>query len=551
MTLTAPRRSAPATIRNPVLPGFHPDPSVLRVGADFYLATSTFEWFPAVRLHHSRDLAHWRELGGALTRRRLVDLLGTPDSGGVWAPCLSYADGLFHLVFTNVAGYAGGFWDTPNFLTTAPSPAGPWSPPVPLHARGFDPSLFHDDGRSWLLSVQCDWRPGRAWAGGIVAQEYDRARRTLTGDAVIIFDGTGAGCTEGPHVYRRDGWYYLVTAEGGTGWDHRVTVARSRSVLGPYEPDPAGPMLTAAHRPDLELQKAGHGSLVDTPHGEWYLAHLTARPLTERGACVLGRETALQSVTWPAGGCPRVDGAVPHAEVPAPALTPHPWPDTGDGFGRPDPGPPQPGPQRLGPQQLGPPQLGPQWSTLRRPAGPDWVSLTERPGHLRLRGGQSPSSRAETSLVARRLAHRRARFAVRVEFAPASYQHLAGLVAYYNTRNWHYAHLTRHDDGRVVADLLSCDRGRLIRHDVPVPVDGPVTLRADVDGAVLRFAHDDVWWPVHLDATVLSDEHATEVAGGQPQVWGFTGAFLGVWCQDLTGGGRHADFSEPRYEPLG
>ncbi|WP_410812692.1 glycoside hydrolase family 43 protein [Micromonospora sp. 067-2] len=523
-------------IHNPVLTGFHPDPSILRVGGDYYLATSTFEWYPGVRLHHSRDLVHWRPIGGVLTDRRLLDLAGRPDSGGVWAPCLSYADGTFHLVFTVVDWYSGGFWDTPNYVTTAPSITGPWADPVPLHARGFDPSLFHDDGRSWLLSNACDWRPGRSWAGGIILQEYDRRAASLVGAPVTIFDGTVAGFTEGPHLYRRDGWHYLVTAEGGTGWEHQVTVARSRQLTGPYLPDPAGPMLTSLHHPDLPLQKAGHGSLVSAPGDEWYLAHLTARPLGRRGPCVLGRETALQRVEWTPDGWPRVEGGVPHERVEGPRLPPRPWPRPSET------------------DDFDATRLGPDWSTLRRPPSPDWLSLTARPGHLRIHGGQSPSSRHRPSLVARRIAHPRAVFSTVVEFAPTSYQQMAGLVAYYNTRNWHYLHLTWRDTVGPVVDLLSCRRGRLRHLDQPVPVTGAVGLHAALDGADLRLGHgapeaEPTWWPETFDATILSDEHATEIVDGVAEVWGFTGAFFGLWVQDLTGGGAYADFDLARYRP--
>src|SRR5688572_30447135 len=163
-------------IRNPVLPGFHPDPSILRVGDDYYIATSTFEWYPGVRVHHSTNLVDWTPLGGALDEKRLLDLTGTGDSNGVWAPNLSYAHGEFHLLYSDVATFAGGYWDPQNFLVTGPGPTGPWSDPVVLHGRGFDASLFHDDdGTTWMLSMVADWRPGRNRFGGISIQQYDRA----------------------------------------------------------------------------------------------------------------------------------------------------------------------------------------------------------------------------------------------------------------------------------------------------------------------------------------------------------------------------------------
>ena len=523
-------------IRNPVLRGFHPDPSILRVGEDYYLATSTFEWYPGVRLHHSRDLVHWRPLGGILTERRLLDLRGCGDSNGVWAPDLSYHEGLFYIVYSDVASFASGYWDPQNYLITAPDVSGPWSDPVPLHSHGFDAALFHDeDGTSWLLALSADWRPGRDRFGGIEIQRYDREQRRMVGEPRIIFTGTSVGLTEGPHLYRRDGWYYLVTAEGGTSWEHQVTVARSRHLTGPYQVDPAGPLLTSAGRPDLRLQKAGHGSLVSTPRGQWYLAHLVARPHTPLGRCVLGRETALQRVDWPADGWPAIPGGLPADETPAPDLPAHPW---------------APEPET---DHFDASTLGPEWSTLRRPATPDWVDLTTRPSHLRLYGGQSPVGRQRPSLVARRVGATSCSLETVLEFHPTDHRKLAGVTGYYNTANWHYAHLARADDGRRVLRLLSCVSGRLVPHEVSVDTEHVerVGLRVSVDLPVLRFAYrldgDWVELPVELDATVLSDEHAATFVDGEPAAWGFTGAFLGLWVQDLGGDGAYADFDHATY----
>jgi xylan 1,4-beta-xylosidase len=312
-------------------------------------------------------------------------------------------------------------------------------------------------------------------------------------------------------------------------------VARGRDVLGPYEVDPAGALLSSRGYPDLSLQKAGHGSLVATPAGEWYLAHLVGRPYTPRGHCVLGRETAIQRVVW-IDGWPRVDGGVPATEVEAPDLTPYPWPAEPaiDDFDA--------------------PVLGPQWSTLRRAASPDWLSLRERPGYLRVYGGQSPVGRQRPSLVARRVTATHCSLETVLEFRPASFRQLAGVTGYYNTRNWHYAYLTRDDDGGTILEVLSCDSGRRIPHPqvkVDLTAVERIGLRVTFDGPELRMAYNtgEGWrdLPVELDATILSDEHAARIVHGQPEAWGFTGAFLGLWVQDLGADGGYADFDLARY----
>lgn len=555
MTTTTPARPAGETthrplIRNPVLPGFHPDPSILRVGTDYYIATSTFEWYPGVRVHHSTDLVNWRALGGILTERRLLDLTGAGDSCGVWAPDLTYADGLFHLVYTDVSSFSSGYWDSQNFLITAPTLAGPWSDPVRLHARGFDAALFHDDdGTSWLLSMTADWRPGRNRFAGIQIQQYDRAARKLVGQERVIFTGTAAGLTEGPHLYRRDGWYYLLVAEGGTSWEHQATMARARDLFGPYEPDPAGPLLSSAQRPDLPMQKSGHGSLVATPDDQWYLAHLVGRPYSPRGACVLGRETAIQQVTWAAGGWPRIAGGIPADVVPAPAGgASDPLADGHAPDGRRD--------ESVDHDDFDGPGLGPDWSTLRRPATDDWVDLSTRPSHLRIHGGQSPVGRQRPSLVARRVTSRRCSLETTMQFRPSSYRQLAGVTAYYNTRNWHYAYLTADDDGRPTLEVLTCDTGRPTPYPAcRVSLEGVdrIGLRVMFDETMIRFAYntfDDAGWrdlPVELDATILSDEHAAFIVDGEPEAWGFTGAFAGLWVQDLGADGGYADFDSATY----
>ena len=541
------------TIRNPILPGFNPDPSIVRVGDDYYIATSTFEWFPGVQIHHSRDLVHWRLLSRPLVRPNQLNMLGDPDSCGVWAPCLTCADGLFWLIFTDVKRYGrttvGGasgasLRDFHNYLVTCPTIDGEWSDPVYLNSSGFDPSLFHDtDGKKYLLNQLWDHRPGQNRFNGIVLQEYSVAERRLVGPRHNIFAGTALGFTEGPHLYRRDGYYHLLTAEGGTGWGHAVTMARSRTLLGPYELHPDTHILTSRDRPDVALQRAGHADLVETPHGDPYLVFLCGRPLPNRGRCVLGRETAIQRMHWCVDGWLRTaDGTgTPALDVPAPALPAHPFPalPTRDEFDS---------------TQL---PLAYQW--LRSPWPDELFSLTARPGHLRLFGRETIGSQFRQALVARRQQALCYTASTLVDFEPEHYQQLAGLVCYYNSAKFHYLYLS-HDESlgrhlRVMSCTPDSPQSDAFTTPIALPPSSRVELRVEVDFERLLFAYrvegrdaDWQWLPTQFDASILSDEATTP---GAPN---FTGAFVGMACQDLAGTRRPADFDffdyiERPYQP--
>ena len=521
-------------VQNPILPGFHPDPSIVRVGEDYYIATSTFEWWPGVRIHHSRDLANWRLQGHALTRDRQLNLRGVQDSGGIWAPALTHADGLFWLTYSDVRAFNGFAKDVCNYLVTAPSIDGPWSDPVALNRSGFDPSLFHDDdGRKWLLNQRWDFRPDENQFAGVVLQEYCPRRKMLLGEPVLIFNGTERGVTEGPHLYRRDGFYYLVLAEGGTGDAHAVTLARARNLAGPYEACPHNPLLSSADNPAAALQKAGHGSFVQTPAGRWYLAHLCSRPVGAKRRCILGRETALQAIEWPPGGWPQLAGGgqVPATAVSVPGAKAEPYlPEFHDNFVA--------------------TVLAPQWSVLREAPAGTWLSLAERPGFLRLRGRYSLLSTFDQSLVGFRLLHHRCRVSTRVEFQPRSFQQSAGLVFYYNTRQFHYLMIIGRDEGGRELRLLNADCGayiNLLGPGIPLPSDGPVELSAELAGETLRFFYSmpgATRQPVGpaLDASLLSDDRVIEDGS-----WGFTGAFVGLCAQDSTVSGIPADFASFSY----
>ena len=432
-------------IKNPILKGFHPDPSILRVGDDYYIATSTFEWFPGVAVYHSRDLANWRFVTWPLSRVSQLDLRGVPSSCGIFAPCLSYADGIFYLVYT-IVKTEGAFQDTENYLVTATEITGEWSEPVYLNATGFDPSLFHDaDGRKWLVNRDCDTRGylPNAQRGGILLREYDPVRQCLIGEEHRIYRSTKIIGAEGPHLYRHGAYYYLMIAEGGTAFDHVVTVARSENLFGPYVCDPCTPMLSARGDARNPLQKAGHASLVETQSGAWYIAHLAARPLPNKGMCVLGRETALQKVMWTQDGWLRLAQGdfVPQLCVKAPNLPPHPFAPlpVRDDFELRD-------------------AIGYPYQTLRVPLGENIATLKERPGFLRLYGRDSLHSKYTQALVARRQQAFCYTAETAMDYTPRSYHEAAGLICLYDTESFYYLYATRGEDGvkrvAVMASIL-------------------------------------------------------------------------------------------------
>lgn len=527
-------------IRNPILPGFNPDPSICRVGDEIFIATSTFEWFPGVQIHRSRDMVNWELVARPLTRASQLDMRGDPDSCGVWAPDLSWSDGRFWLIYTDVKRYGrtsvGGasgasLRDFRNCLVTAPAIEGPWSDPVPLNGSGFDPSLFHDeDGRKYLLNMLWDHRPGHNRFAGIVLQEYDLAAERLVGDRAVIFPGTELGLTEAPHLYRHGGWYHLVVAEGGTGWSHAVTMARSRHLRGPYEVHPDGPVLTSRDRPDAPLQRAGHADLVELADGSWWIAYLCGRPLPNRGRCVLGRETAIQPVTWGKDGWLRTQAgdAMPLVEVDAPTLSRALMAEQ---------------PER---RVFDSPTLPAEFQWLRSPEPDRLWSLSARSGHLRLWGRDTVGSLFEQALVARRQQAFCYSAATRMEFRPQHFQQSAGLICYYNANKFHYLHVTHGEDVgrhlRVMSALPDAPQTDSFTAPIPIP-EGAIELAVEVDFERLLFGWrpadetDWRWLPEVFDASILSDE---ATAPGLPN---FTGAFVGTACQDMAGTACPADFA--------
>ena len=526
------------TLRNPILPGFNPDPSILRVGDDYYIATSTFEWYPGVQIHHSKDLANWKLITRPLTRKSQLDMRGDPDSCGIWAPCLTHDGEKFWLVYTDVKRKDGSFKDAHNYIVTAPAIEGPWSDPIYINSSGFDPSLFHDDdGRKWFVNMLWDHRVRPLLFAGIALQQYDPKQQKLVGPRKNIFQGTDLKLVEGPHLYKKNGWYYLLTAEGGTGYDHAVTFARSRKIDGPYELHPLKYLVTAKDTPLNPLQRAGHGDWVDTPDGRSYLVHLTGRPTTQKRRCVLGRETAIQELEWRDDGWPwlKAGGNVAQLEVDVPGRRDEQkyWAEQRYDFSK---------------------GLHKDFQWLRTP---ETERIFEVKGdRLRLFGRESIGSWFEQALVARRQTHFSYDAEVTLDFSPTDERQFAGLTGYYSRYNFHYLTVTAHSDGKrellIMSSIVSWPDGKLDFPAAPVPIpnDGPVRLKLEIRGPSLQFFYalgPGAWTKIGpvLDASILSDE-----CGGHAEHGSFTGAFVGVAASDLNGTALHADFSNFVYRPV-
>ncbi len=513
------------TFRNPILPGFNPDPSICRVGEDYYLVTSTFEYYPGLPIFHSRDLVHWHQIGHVLNRPSQLPLEGVRPSGGLYAPTIRYSQGTFYVINTLVDGLTR----RGNFIVTAKDPAGPWSEPHWLEsAPGIDPSLFFDpddqvDGhaRTWYVGNRMATHSQYKGHTEIWLQELDLSTMRLTGEPIVLWDGAmkGAVWAEAPHLYKVDGYYYLMIAEGGTGHDHAVTIARSKAITGPYQPNPRNPIMTHRHLGlDYPIVGTGHADLVETQTGEWWMVLLAMRPY---GGYFynLGRETFLAPVHWEEGW-PIVSPGAGRVEFtyPAPNLPEHHWPalpacDNFDGQ-----------------------TLALQWNILRTPDEQFW-SLKERPGYLRLHlRPERLSEQANPSWIGRRQQHIHMRAETALEFTPQSDDDCAGLSLVQN-KDFYFLLVVAGQANRVVR-LIRRARGieeTLAEQSIAA---GRVNLRIEAHKQAYSFyaaSQPGEWDPVALevDGRILS----TPVAGG------FVGTFIGMYASSNGRvGENHADF---------
>ncbi len=547
------------TIQNPILRGFHPDPSIIRVGEDYYIATSTFEWWPGVRLHHSRDLKNWEQIEYPLSRLSQLDLRGVGASQGIWAPCLTYDQGTFYLVYTVVRSFYCNMYDTENYLVTSDNIHGPWSESVALNNFGFDPSLFHDeDGRKYMVSMVTDHRVPKKYAGRLVLQEYDPEKKAMTGPVKDIYRGEKI-FLEGPHIYKRQGWYYLFAADTGTGEGHGQSVLRSRDIWGPYEmfkenqgeqreENEAFSILTSRHHEDILLQKSGHGDLVETPGGEWYMVHLCGRALADRNPAdagrfpnsrryMMGRETAIQKILWREDGWPMLEagGTTPQNEVPVPKEV------SEQVLCRKEASCGKTAASFLVRDEFEGKALSLDYQSLRIPMDEHYLSLSARPGWLRMYGRSGLSSRFSQTLIARRMREYCMEASACVEFEPEVFKQMAGLIFLYDCDNYLYLHISRDEDVGKCITLLKAENKKYeyLTDYIPVREKEALYLKMETRNAMTRFYYgysEKDWQEIGplINASFLSDEACDEG-------W-FTGAMIGICCQDMTGFGRYADF---------
>lgn len=497
----------PRTFRNPILSGFYPDPSICRVGDDYYLVASTFEYFPGLPIFHSRDLVHWHQIGHVLDRSSQLPLDGIRPSGGLYAPTIRYSQGVFFVINTLVDGKT----KSGNFIVTATDPAGPWSELYWLEgADGIDPSLFFDDdGKVWYTGTRL--KASSTFAQGqteIWLQEFDPANMCLVGEQYVIWDGAvkNAVWSESPHLYKIDGRYYLLTAEGGTAHHHAVVVTRSDVITGPYEGNRGNPILTHRHLGlDYPIVGTGHADLVETRAGEWWMVLLAMRPY---GGYYynLGRETFLAPVRWEEGW-PIVSPGTGRVEFtyPAPDLPEQCWPTT---------------PTR---DQFDLPALAPQWFFLRTPRDEFW-SLSERPGYLRLRlRPQRLSAQTNPSFVGRRQQHIHFVAQAALEFTPQTEHEGAGLALVQNN-DFHFCFVVTRTIQPVIRLIKRAAGVEEILTEQPI-VDGRCYLKVEAHEQAYSFyvaTEPDAWQPVAegIDGRILS----TPVAGG------FVGAVIALYA---------------------
>ena len=513
------------TFRNPVLSGFYPDPSICRVGEDYYMVTSSFVYYPGLPVFHSRDLVHWEQIGHCIHRPDQLDYKNCETSLGLWAPTIRYHDGTFYVINTFVS--EGREAERDNYIVTASDPAGPWSDPVFVEgADGIDPSLFFDeDGSVWYAGNYICQNPLYEGHHGIYLNELDPVTFQFKGPRHIIWDGNRSRSKwiEAPHIYKKDGWYYLMVAEGGTFTNHSVMMARCRTIDGEYEICPRNPIVTHRHVSLMnEISVVGHGDLVETQSGEWWMVLLGVRPY-EGFHFNLGRETFLAPIVWKEDGWPLLDtenGLIRSRErLPQLPECILPMASCCDNFEEPN--------------------LGLMWNTIHPPAQL-FYSLTERSGYLRLKLKEETLSRICTpAFVGRRQQHRTFQATAAMEFDPLTPKEEAGIALVSDDRFNYQLVVSGGEKCRFLKMYQTKGGEQMLLSEILLKEEA-VRIYLTVQGNVTsyRFYYgyresERIPAAQHLGASLLSS-NVNE---------GFTGTYVGMYASaNGTQSVNHADF---------
>lgn len=505
--------------QNPVLPGFYSDPSACRVGGDYYMVHSSFGYFPGVPIFHSKNLVNWDQIGHVLTTPKQAPLGKAGVTLGIFAPTLRCHGGSYYMITTNVT-------DKGNFFVTAKDPRGPWSDPVWIDMPGIDPSLFFDDdGKVWATTT-VNW--GKDIHKGIHLAQIDPANGKLLTPIRNVWAGTGGRYPEGPHIYKKDGWYYLMIAEGGTQFGHKVTIARSTHIGGPYQANPGNPILTHAdiNAETSLFQGVGHGDMVDAPDGSWFMLAHAFRVHLHGEHQILGRETVLAPVRWDKGAWPVVnrDGTV-SADMVAPSL---PAPLRKQTYAQHD--------------AFDGTRPGLAWNYLHNPVAANY-SLTARPGYLRMLGAPATLGKTEDlTFMGRRQQHFDFEASTELEFEPGRPGQEAGLTLFKDDQH-HYKLAVGLEGGRRILGL-SYHLGK-IHHlaQQAALAPGPVRLRVtgDKDTYAFWYAQGSGAWQALGQADT---RYLSSVTAG-----GFTGVYIGLYASAPTAPAAPADFNWFDYRP--
>ncbi len=512
---------------NPIIPGFNPDPSICRVGDDYYLVTSSFEYFPGVPIYHSRDLVHWKMIGHVLSRPSQLNLDSMACSGGIYAPTLRYNKGTFYMI-TTLANVKIKNVPKGNFIVTATNPAGPWSEPHWIeNAAGIDPDLFFDDnGKVYYSGNMSPTNQIHPAHRNIWTQEIDLQNWKLSGNRVEVLNGgdyykkgtldggieSSLNHYESPHLYKKDGTYYLMISHGGTFQNHSVSIWKSNNVFGPYELNPANPILT--HRdlsPENPITTTGHADLVQTQNNEWWIVFLGKRPYGGVNH-ILGRETFMAPVDW-SGTWPIVNpkGRVGRAEetYPIPNLKKYI---------------PQ---QLLAKDEFDSKVLRPEWTFIRTPHS-EWWSLSMKKGFLSmLLRPETINQALNPSFIGKRMEHKSFSATVKMRFLPVKDGEEAGLVVE-RDKDYYLKFTVKKQNtktGILLAQNVGTESSTLEFIEISLPKNSNIQLRIKSEGVFYSFYYSvdaKNWNPVleKVDGRLLG----IDVAGR------FTGTMVGMYA---------------------